>query len=142
MPAPPSRRFLLAAMLMQPVQPRRAWSGTWEASASGRAIGGTWTARDYGDDEESGGRWTLMLQPGRVLLEGTWNARKRRRGWDGSWVARVLKGGRYEGTWSARIRLPAEMPLAEMFELARTRPVSGRWSDSAGRSGTWMIRAD
>lgn len=141
MPRPLSRRSVLAAVLAQAPQPRQTWSGRWEASAAGRAIGGTWTARDYGDPEESGGRWTLELQPGKVLLEGTWNARKRREAWDGSWVARTLHGGRYEGAWAARIRIPGDLPMGEMFELARKRPVSGTWSDPAGRRGTWTIWA-
>lgn len=137
-----SRRFVLGAFFAQPPQPRQTWSGRWEASGSGRAIGGRWTARDYGDPEESGGRWTLELEPGRVLLEGTWNARKRREAWHGSWVARTLREGRYEGAWSARIRLPGNLPIGEMFELARKTPVSGTWADSSGRRGTWTIRAD
>lgn len=121
---------------------RKTWTGRWEATASGRTIGGTWTARDYGDPEECGGQWTLQLEPGKVLLEGTWNARRRRGAWDGAWVAQVLRGGRYQGAWSARIRIPGNLPIHEMFELARKEPVSGTWTESSGKRGVWTIRAD
>ncbi len=142
MPAVLTRRSVLAAFAAQnPPQPR-TWSGRWVASAGGREVGGTWTARDYGDPHESGGRWEVLDQSGRIVLSGTWNARRRELAWDGSWVARVLRGGRYEGTWAARLRFSPKLPFAEMFELARKGPVSGTWTDSGGRRGTWTVWAD
>lgn len=132
---------MLAALAFQAPAPR-TWSGKWVASSSGRQLGGTWTAVDYGDELESGGRWEVLDQNGRPVLSGTWNARKREAGWDGSWVARGLKGGRWEGLWAARLRISPKLPLVEMFKQARKAPVTGTWTDSAGRRGAWTVWAD
>lgn len=142
MPVRPTRRSVLAAVALQlPPQPR-AWKGRWVASAGGREVGGTWTARDYGDPHESGGRWEVLGQDGRVLLSGTWNARRREAAWSGSWVARVLNGGAYDGTWAARLPILPKQPFVEMFELLRKGPVSGTWTESRGRRGTWTLWLD
>ncbi len=84
----------------------------------------------------------MLGQDGRVLLAGTWNARRRETAWSGSWVARVLNGGSYEGAWAARLPLPPKQPFVEMFELLRNGPVTGTWTESRGRRGTWTLWLD
>jgi hypothetical protein len=133
---------MLAVLAVQASVEPRTWKGRWSATAGGREVGGTWTARDYGDAQESGGRWEVLSQDGRVLLSGTWNARRLPAAWSGSWAARILTGGSYEGTWAARLAVSPKLPLVEMFQLLRKGPVTGTWTESRGRRGSWTIWAD
>jgi hypothetical protein len=139
MPRSLSRRSLLAAAFCQAPPDGFVARGRWEATASGYRFGGTWQARGASDPQECDGLWTLVRQPGGVILEGTWNARKRRGAWEGGWTARINGGARYSGAWKAAVRLPPDAPLLELFESALAKPVSGTWVDSARRSGAWTF---
>ncbi|HXG53634.1 MAG TPA: SH3 domain-containing protein [candidate division Zixibacteria bacterium] len=112
----------------------------WNAVTSGgQAFQGSYTV-EQSSAEEVSGRWTLRGPDGKIILRGTWSARKFSTGWNGSWRASVegRAGGR-SGSWTADLRLPGSARLPEMFEAARRAVVRGIWA-SGQDSGSWSIR--
>jgi hypothetical protein len=115
---------------------------TWTArSGTGLTLAGTWTVKVDPATGAATGTWTLIDAAGRTAANGAWSAAKSATGWNGAWRAAVAgRSGEYSGTWTARVDLKADAPLAQLFEEALRSAVGGTWR-AAGRSGTWTIQA-
>jgi hypothetical protein len=115
---------------------------TWSArSSTGRTLAGTWTAVADPKTGTVTGTWTVIDANRKTLMRGGWSAAKSPSGWTGAWRA-APSGSKteYSGTWSASVDLKPDAPLADLFETAVQKVVSGNWRAGA-QSGAWSIRA-
>jgi hypothetical protein len=117
-------------------------ASTWRASTRrGRTLSGTWAGEINPSDGTASGTWAVRDGKNRIVLSGTWSAAKSALEWRGSWRALVTgQPGERSGTWNSGVQLPADVPLAKLFEGAMQQIISGAWQ-SKGQSGTWSIRA-
>lgn len=118
------------------------WQGTWAATvgSGGSMFAGTWTAAIGVAEDTAAGVWSLRDQTGAELATGTWAAGKEGKVWKGTWQVRRPSSQIYDGTWRAQIELPVSSHLADMFEAAITKAVSGSWR-MGNYAGAWTIRA-
>ena len=128
--------WLAAASLAQ----TKSWSGTWSATAGGRALTGTWDAVENSAADTASGTWTLTGSSGAPLAAGAWAARKNAKNWQGRWQARTANGQTYSGTWRAQVQLSQNAPITAMFQAALNDAIQGTWQMDAA-SGAWSIRA-
>jgi hypothetical protein len=117
-------------------------ANTWTARASsGRLFSGTWTVKVDAASGTASGEWTLFGADGRTAARGGWSAAKAAARWNGGWRASIAGGsGEFAGTWTTRVDMPADAPLARLFERAVEQVVSGSWQ-AGPQSGTWSIHA-
>ena len=133
----------------QPQQPAVQLQGSWTASSgSARAFRGTWNAEVRRETPDTArGSWTVLDAGNRIVLQGTWSARKDGRGWQGSWSAVVVSraagrsasGPPISGTWKADSETAATGTLLEMLQRAIDRSVGGTWR-SGSLAGQWAIK--
>jgi hypothetical protein len=119
-----------------------ALTGTWLATADdGRVFAGTWSAAvAVATPNAAIGSWKLVDETGsKVLMSGTWAARKTGGQWKGAWSAKVAGGGDAAGKWTADASVNGAKTFGEMLALALQKPISGTWK--AGRaSGHWWLK--
>ena len=115
---------------------------TWSArTSSGRTLSGTWTVKIDPATGSAVGDWTLFGADGRTAARGGWSAAKSPAGWSGAWRTVVVgRNGEFAGTWKGGADLPADAPLARLFERAAETVMSGSWQ-MGRQSGAWSIRA-
>src|SRR5271154_3100445 len=79
------------------------WTATAGATASATVFHGEWSAQALTVSPDSViGAWALLSDRGDVTMQGPWSARRRGRGWRGTWEATVRpSGGTFAGTWQA-----------------------------------------
>lgn len=134
---------LCASAFQQPGTGAQSFrANTWTArTSSGRVFSGTWTVKVDTASGTATGEWTLVGADGRTAARGGWSAAKVARGWNGAWRASIVgRNGEFAGSWTTRVDLPPDAPLARLFERAVEQVVTGSWQ--AGRqSGTWSIQA-
>jgi hypothetical protein len=117
-------------------------TGAWSATLKEHTLGGGWTAQAHEEPDAAYGAWNLLDQSERVLASGTWSMRKVKDAWEGRWVAEVEGGGKYSGSWAARLSTPGLSPLFGLFRSAVSKAVGGTWRSDNGLSGTWSIQTD
>ncbi len=108
------------------VGPKEVFRGRW----SGEALPNTPNAAQ--------GSWTLLSDANRILLEGTWSARKSAQGWHGTWSARTAHGQSFSGTWEADLAGFSGKTLEEMLRRTAEKQISGSWR-SGRLSGNWWL---
>jgi hypothetical protein len=108
------------------VGPKEVFRGRW----SGEALPNTPNAAQ--------GSWTLLSDTNRILLEGTWSARKSAWGWHGTWSARTAHGQSFSGTWEAGLAGFSGKTLEEMLIRTAEKQISGLWR-SGRLSGNWWL---
>jgi hypothetical protein len=122
--------------------PQRKWSGTWVASAPPASMfRGEWKATLLSGNthDAARGSWTLLNQANRVVMEGTWSAKKAANAWQGTWSARVKGGAALSGTWTANAPDVSAKTFEDLLSLAIQQQVSGFWQ--MGRTqGSWWLR--
>jgi len=118
-----------------------AWKGTWSATAGGRKLAGSWTARVHAEPTAGWGFWSLLDPSGKQLATGSWSARKAERSWQGNWQAQYQAPSKqaFSGTWTARSNLDPSAALSELLQSALADIVSGTWGTDK-LSGNWSIR--
>ena len=138
--------FLVLSMLMLLAVGSGAQSaplkGGWSArSSTGLTLKGTWTAAADPKTGAVTGTWTLDDAKGTTVTSGGWSAAKSPTGWTGAWRATVSGSkAEYSGTWDATVKLKADAPFADLFEMSLKAVVSGSWR-TGRHSGAWSIRA-
>jgi hypothetical protein len=120
-----------------------ALTGGWLATAAdGRVFAGTWSAAfAVATPKLAVGAWKLVDETGvKVLMRGTWSARKSQGAWRGSWAARVEGGGGASGQWTADAKTAAgAKTFRELLTLAGEKQIGGTWR--AGHShGNWWLK--
>jgi|SRR5215469_1687055 len=114
--------------------------GSWTASAGGdQYLRGTWSGQvSLPNRNAAQGSWTLVSDAGEILMSGTWSARKTAQAWEGTWTARVGRGGSLSGNWSADLKGFAGKTMEEMLTRTMENQVAGAWQ-SGRRQGYWWL---
>ena len=118
-------------------------AGLWTAMNSGKQIfRGQWSADvALATPNVALGTWSLTDERARVVMGGTWSARKTPGGWRGAWSARVGDSKDVlSGTWEAD---DSTLRGAKTFRdlLARTaeKQIAGVWRMGHAH-GTWWLQ--
>jgi hypothetical protein len=116
--------------------------GSWRATEGTRVFQGTWTADvNVNTPDLAQGSWTV-IEGNRVVLRGTWSAKKDRARWRGTWsalVAPVRPGAPpISGTWQTNIKSSAADTLTDMLQRAAKTQIDGTWR-SGRMAGSWSI---
>jgi hypothetical protein len=83
----------------------------------------------------------MVNDAGDPLMEGTWAARKDKRGWRGSWSARVQTGRTFTGTWEAALggnKSFKGKTFLDLFQHARSEQIAGSWRSGPMRGHWWL----
>jgi len=116
--------------------------GSWRATAGTRVFQGAWTADGNANTPDlAQGTWTV-IEGNRVVLRGTWSARKERGAWRGAWSA-LLASARagsppMTGTWQANVKDATADTLTDMLQRAAQSQIDGTWR-SGVMAGSWSI---
>lgn len=115
--------------------------GDWAATVgSSKTLRGRWIGQALPDEPDvMQGSWTLKDDGGRTLLTGTWTARKKGAGWQGSWSASVKDGRTAAGTWMADEPNARGKTLEELFIRTSKEQISGSWR-SGRQEGYWWLK--
>jgi hypothetical protein len=116
------------------------YQGSWTASAGGdQYLRGTWSGQMTGTNRNAAqGSWTLVIDSGDILMQGTWAARKTAQVWEGTWTARIANGGSLSGSWSADLKASDGKSLEEMLARTMQKQVASGWQ-SGRRQGYWWL---
>jgi hypothetical protein len=119
-----------------------ALTGRWMATATdGQVFAGTWSASFAVDTPNAAiGAWKLVDETGvKVLMRGTWSARKVQGAWRGSWAARVEGGGAASGQWTADAKTAAAAKtFRELLALTAETQIGGTWRTSHNHGNWWL----
>ncbi len=120
-----------------------ALTGRWLATADdGRVFAGTWSAAFAVETPNAAiGAWKLVDETGtKVLMRGTWSARRVQGAWRGSWAARVEGSGAASGQWTADAKsATGAKTFRDLLALTGEKQIGGTWR--AGRShGNWWLK--
>src|SRR5437016_7320066 len=134
--------LLVSCALAQESRPvlRGVWGATAGASGTFR---GRWRA-EIEASEGASGSWTLLDDSNRIVLEGTWSARRVNASakltvphWQGTWTARAGAGRALYGTWQADLAGFSGKTFEDMLKRTVEQQVSGSW-----RSGRAQARSE
>jgi len=115
--------------------------GEWAATVgSSKTLRGRWIGQALpGQPDVMQGSWTLNGGTGRTVLRGTWTARKKGTGWQGTWAASDQKGRNASGTWNADGLEIKGDSLEGLFVQTSKDWVSGSWR-SGRQQGNWWLK--
>lgn len=116
------------------------FTGMWKATVGdGPIMQGMWLAEvSKASANSARGSWSLLSDSGQVVLQGTWNARKTGRDWQGSWTARAGNGRSLSGTWSAALGDFKGSTLLEMLALTMQKQIGGSWQSGRYQGNWWL----
>jgi hypothetical protein len=135
--------LLVSCALAQESRPvlRGVWSATVGASATFR---GTWWAEIDAPDAASGS-WTVLDDSNRIILEGTWSARRVNAPakltvphWHGTWTTRAGAGRALSGTWQADLAGFSGKTFEGMLKRTAEQQVSGSWRSGRAQGNWWL----
>jgi hypothetical protein len=119
-----------------------ALTGRWMATATdGQVFAGTWSASFAADTPDAAiGAWKLVDETGtKVLMRGTWSARRVQGAWRGSWAARVEGGGAASGQWTADAKTAAgAKTFRELLTLTAANQITGTWRTGHNHGNWWL----
>ena len=119
-------------------------SGIWTAQKKGGDIyRGGWTAElTAATPNIALGSWNLTNEMGRILMQGTWSARKVPKGWRGAWSARIAPAGdMISGTWEADdSTLKGRKTFADLLRHTAVTQIAGAWR-AGHAAGTWWLQS-
>jgi hypothetical protein len=135
--------YLVSYVLAQESRP--VLRGVWSATAGASAFRGRWSAEIDAPDAASGS-WTLLDDSNRIILEGTWSARRVNAPakltvphLQGTWTARAGAGRALSGTWQADLAGFSGKTFEDMLKRTVEQQVSGSWH--SGRTlGDWWLQ--
>jgi hypothetical protein len=133
---------LLTAVAAGAAEAPPVFEGTWIATAGPAVVfHGNWSAQAIpGQLDDVQGSWSMVNEAGSVMSQGTWSARRSKRGFQGKWTARGAAGGSYSGSFEAHLPGFKGKTLQDMFAETRTRQISGFWRTSGGARGAWYFK--
>ena len=115
------------------------FQGRWTATAGTRTLRGAWSGQALpGRTDAAHGSWTLENDTGIMLMQGTWSAEKSRRGWQGTWAARIAQSRTYNGTWSAYMSGTNAKTFADMLNATLDKEIAGLWRSGGSEGGWWL----
>jgi hypothetical protein len=115
--------------------------GEWIATVdSGQSLRGKWVGQTLPEDPNAlHGSWLLLSDTGRILLSGTWSARKAQHGFRGSWSAHDQSRRAVSGTWRVTAGSSGVTTLQQLLEQTLAGQVAGAWR-SGRRQGQWWVK--
>jgi hypothetical protein len=123
---------------------RPVLQGVWSATAGTSAFRGRWSAEIDAPDAASGS-WTLLDDSNRIVLEGTWSARRVSASakltvphWHGTWRARARAGRALSGTWQADLAGFSGKTFEDMLKRTVEQQVSGSWHGGRALGNWWL----
>ncbi len=135
--------LLVSCALAQESRPvlRGVWGAT--AGASGTFRGRWWAEIEA--SEGASGSWTLLDDSNRIVLEGTWSARRVNASakltvphWQGTWTARAGAGRALYGTWQADLAGFSGKTFEDMLKRTVEQQVSGSWRSGHAQGNWWL----
>jgi hypothetical protein len=114
---------------------------TWSAqTAAGRTFVGSWTVAPGTAADHASGTWALGEGNDKIVLRGTWSARKFSTGWNGTWRATVEGQKReFAGSWTADFPETDDAFIGDLFSSVARDAIRGIWS-AENDSGSWSLR--
>src|SRR6266566_9816930 len=119
---------------------RGVWGATAGASGTFR---GRWSA-EIEASEGASGSWTLLDDSNRIVLEGTWSARRVNASakltvphCQGTWTARAGAGRALYGTWQADLAGFSGKTFEDMLKRTVEQQVSGSRPSGRRRHRDW-----
>src|SRR5438445_1114209 len=123
-------------------------AGAGVAPGAARSVGrdrrGRWWA-EIEASEAASGSWTLLDDSNRIVLEGTWSARRVNAPakltvphWQGTWTARAGAGRALYGTWQADLAGFSGKTFEDMLKRAVEQQVSGSWRSGRAHGNWWL----
>jgi hypothetical protein len=112
---------------------------TWSVqTAAGHTFQGSWTVKPGAAADHASGTWTLGEGNDKIVLRGTWSARKFSTGWNGTWRATV-EGQKQEfaGGWTADFPQADDAFIDDLFSSVGDA-IRGIWS-ADNDSGSWSL---
>jgi hypothetical protein len=144
-----TRRLLVFSLLLvscvQAQESRPVLRGVWGATAgaSGTFRGRWWAEIDAPD--AASGSWKLLDDSNRIVLEGTWSARRVNAPakltvphWHGTWTARARAGRALSGTWQADLAGFSGKTFEDMLKRTVEQQVSGFWHSGRALGNWWL----
>jgi len=129
-----------AALAAATAEPPPVFQGSWIVTAGSAVLRGRWSAQALpGQLDDVQGSWSMVNDAGDVTAQGTWSARRSRRGFQGKWSARVASGGIFKGSFEAHLPGFKGKTLQDMFAETATKQVSGFWR-MGGARGAWYLK--
>jgi hypothetical protein len=115
--------------------------GEWVATVGpSKTLRGQWIGQAVpGQPDVMQGSWTLKGGTGSTGLRGTWTARKKGTGWQGTWSATDQQGRNASGTWSADGLKTEGNSLEGLFVETFKDWVAGSWR-SGRQQGNWWLK--
>ena len=116
------------------------WRGIWMATAGPtHSFRGRWWASLLPSTHNAAnGSWTLLSDSNRVVLEGTWSAKKSSQGWQGTWSARVNRGAPLSGTWSSNVPDITAKTFEDLLKATIDKQVGGFWQTGRMQGNWWL----
>jgi len=116
--------------------------GTWSATnAAKQVFRGFWTAEVApATPDVALGTWSMVDERGKMVLGGTWSARRAPRGWRGAWSARLGDSKDVvSGTWEADdSTLARAKTFRDMLARATEKQIAGVWRMGHAHGNWWL----
>ena len=116
--------------------------GTWSATnAAKQVFRGFWTAEVApATPDVALGTWSMVDDRGRMVMGGTWSARRAPRGWRGTWSARIGDSKSVvSGTWEADdSTLARAKTFRDMLARSAEKQVAGVWRMGRAHGNWWL----
>lgn len=133
---------LLLALVTASADEPPVLRGEWAATVgSSKTLRGRWIGQALpGKPDVMQGSWTLKGNRGRTVLTGTWTARRKGPGWQGTWSASDKQGRTASGTWRADELNLQSGTMEQLLIAASKKQASGSWRGGR-QQGYWWIKS-
>jgi hypothetical protein len=114
--------------------------GSWTATvAPSQVFRGTWTGSVLPKNPNSArGSWSLIIDTGQSVIQGTWTAQKTGAEWRGTWTARTQQGRSFTGSWNSSDANLSGKTFQDLLQRAMEKEIAGNWRSSPYSGGWWL----
>ena len=110
------------------------------AQSASQTFRGTWSAEIVpGKPNVGNGSWGVFDENGRMVMNGTWSAKKDETGWHGTFTASIPHGRSVSGSWKAGMSGSPAKTFEDMLKRALEKEVPGSWRVGE-QEGNWWLR--
>jgi hypothetical protein len=114
--------------------------GSWTATVGPTQVfRGTWTGSALPKNPNSAhGTWSLIIDTGQSVLQGTWTAQKTAAEWRGTWTARTQQGRSFTGSWNSSDANLNGKTFQDLLQSAMEKEIAGNWRSNPYSGGWWL----
>ncbi len=114
--------------------------GSWTATVGPTQVfRGTWTGSVLPKNPNSAhGSWSLIIDTGQSVIQGTWTAQKTGAEWRGTWTARTTQGRSFTGSWNSNDANLSGKTFQDLLQSAMEKEIAGNWRSSPYSGGWWL----